>query len=94
MYLNNTNLFAVFCEQPKTGTLRETFFASMLSYQHTLNYPKGGDFIVDEQYVFEVGGRSKTLQQLKDVEQGWVVADNLEVGSERKIPLWLFGFLY
>jgi len=94
LYLNNTNLFVVFCDQPKVGTLRETFFASMVSYHHTLNYPKGGDFIVDEQYVFEVGGRSKTQKQIKDAEQGWVVADNLEVGVERKIPLWLFGFLY
>lgn len=94
LYLDNTNLFSVFCEQPKTGTLRETFFASMLSYQHTLNYPKGGDFIVDEQYVFEIGGRSKTQKQIKDVQQSWIVADNIEVGIERKIPLWLFGFLY
>ncbi len=94
LYLNNTNLFSVFCEQPKTGTLRETFFTSMVSYQHTLNYPKGGDFIVDEQYVFEVGGCSKTQKQIKDAESGWVVADDIEIGVERKIPLWLFGFLY
>ena len=47
LYLDNTNLFAVFCNQPKAGTVRETFFASMLSYHHTLNYPKSGDFLVD-----------------------------------------------
>ena len=37
-----------------------SFLASMLSYHHTLNYPKSGDFLVDEQYVFEIGGKSKT----------------------------------
>lgn len=94
LYLNNTNLFAVFCEQPKAGTLRETFFASMLAYQHTLSYPKSGDFLVDEQYVFEVGGRSKTAQQVKAEAAAWVVADGLEMGAARKIPLWLFGFVY
>lgn len=94
LYLDNTNLFSVFCEQPKAGTLRETFFASMLSYQHRLNYPKGGDFMVDERYVFEVGGKSKSKKQIKDEAAAWVVSDGLEIGVDGKIPLWLFGFLY
>lgn len=94
LYLDNTNLFSVFCDQPNAGTLRETFFASMLSYQHTLNYPKGGDFMVDERYIFEVGGKSKSKKQIKDEDAAWVVADGLEIGVDGKIPLWLFGFLY
>ncbi|PWQ98033.1 AAA family ATPase [Leucothrix pacifica] len=94
LYLDNTNLFSVFCGESKAGTRRETFFASMLSYQHMLNYPKGGDFMVDERYVFEVGGRSKSMRQIKDLENAWVVADNIEIGAQQKIPLWLFGFLY
>ena len=94
LYLDNTNLFSVFCGESKAGTRRETFFASMLSYHHTLNYPKGGDFMVDEKYVFEVGGRSKSKKQIKDLENAWIVSDDLEFGVGRKIPLWLFGFLY
>ena len=78
----------------KPGTKRETFFASMLSYEHTLNYLKSADFIVDEHYTFEVGGRDKNFKQLKDAKAGFVVADGIEVGIDRKIPLWLFGFLY
>ena len=94
LYLDNTNLFSVFCGESKAGTRRETFFASMLSYQHTLNYPKGGDFMVDERYVFEVGGRSKSNKQIKHLDEAWVVSDDLEIGTGKKIPLWLFGFLY
>jgi len=94
LYLANTNLFAVFCNQPKRGTLRETFFASMLAYQHSLHYPKSADFIVDERYVFEIGGQSKGKKQLKDSEQAWRVMDDVEIGVLDKIPLWLFGFLY
>lgn len=94
LYLDNTNLFSVFCGESKIGTRRETFFASMLSYQHTLNYPKGGDFMVDEKYTFEVGGRSKTKKKIKHLDEAWVVSDDIEIGSEKKIPLWLFGFLY
>ena len=94
LYLDNTNLFSVFCGESKAGTRRETFFASMLSYQHTLNYPKGGDFMVDERYIFEVGGRSKSNKQIKHLDEAWIVSDDLEIGTGRKIPLWLFGFLY
>jgi hypothetical protein len=94
LYLDNTNLFGVFCNAPKIGTIRETFFASQLSYQHTLNYPKNGDFIIDEVYTFEVGGRSKNNKQIKDLTHAFIVSDNIEIGAMNKIPLWLFGFLY
>jgi predicted AAA+ superfamily ATPase len=94
LYLDNTNLFSIFCNNPKTGTLRETFFASSVSYEHSINYPKSGDFILDDKYTFEIGGRDKNFKQLKDVKQGYVVADDIEIGVDNKIPLWLFGFLY
>jgi len=94
LYLDNTNLFSIFCDSPKKGTIRETFFASSLSYGHSLNYPKSGDFIVDEKYTFEIGGKDKNFKQIKDVKDGYVVADDIEIGVDDKIPLWLFGFLY
>jgi len=94
LYLDNTNLFSVFCESPKEGTVRETFFASQVSFKHSLNYPKQGDFIVDEKYVFEIGGAGKNNKQIKNIPKGYVVADNVEVGAFNTVPLWLFGFLY
>jgi len=95
LYLDNTNLFNIFCDTPKNGTIRETFFASTLSCTHTLSYPKnGGDFMVDNTYTFEVGGRSKTKKQIRKVEKSFVVSADMEIGVGNKIPLWLFGFLY
>jgi len=94
LYLDNTNLFSIFCNMPKSGTIRETFFASQLSFEHQLSYPKSGDFMVDEQSTFEVGGRGKSKKQIKEVESAYVVSADIEVGSINKIPLWLFGFLY
>ncbi len=94
LYLDNTNLFSIFCDAPKKGTIRETFFASALSFGHSLNYPKSGDFIVDEKYTFEVGGKDKSFKQLKNVKDGYVATDDIEIGVDNKIPLWLFGFLY
>jgi predicted AAA+ superfamily ATPase len=94
MYLDNTNLFSIFCNNSKIGTIRETFFASSVSYNHNINYPKSGDFILDEKYTFEIGGKDKSFKQLKDAEFGYVVADDIEIGIDNKIPLWLFGFIY
>ena len=95
LYLDNTNLFNIFCDTAKDGTIRETFFASALSYTHSLNYPKdGGDFIVDDIYTFEVGGRGKTKKQIKDIDNSFIVSANIEIGANNKIPLWLFGFIY
>ncbi len=95
LYLDNTNLFNIFCDTPKEGTVRETFFASALSYTHSLSYPKnGGDFIIDDTYTFEVGGRSKTKKQIKNVANSFIVSADMEIGANDKIPLWLFGFGY
>jgi len=37
---------------------------------------------------------NKSFKQIKDLENSFVVADDIEVGFGNKIPLWLFGFLY
>jgi len=94
LYLDNTNLLNVFCNTPKIGTIRETFFYSMVSYFHSLDYPKSGDFIIDDIYTIEIGGKGKDFKQLKNVKNGFVVADDIEVGYGDKIPLWLFGFMH
>ncbi len=95
LYLDNTNLFNIFCNTPKEGTIRETFFASALSYRYSLDYPKnGGDFIVDDTFTFEVGGKGKSKKQIGAVDNAFIVSANIEIGITHKIPLWLFGFLY
>ena len=53
-----------------------------------------GDFLVDGKYTFEVGGKGKGFNQIKDVPNSYVVNDDVEIGIGNKIPLWLFGFLY
>lgn len=95
IFLGNTNqLFALNMSHPETGTIRETFFLSMLQNQHKVIAPKNGDFKIDNTYTFEVGGRKKGFNQLKNEKNGYLAIDNVEVGIDRKIPLWLFGFLY
>ncbi len=95
IYLNNNNLsYTLQPERTNKGTVRETFFFHQLSVKHTVKMPPKGDFIVDDKYVFEVGGKSKTRKQIIDLTDAYVVSDNIEYGFKHKIPLWLFGFLY
>ena len=94
IYLNNTNLHYAYCDKSNIGTLREVFIASMLRDEHLVAIPKKGDFYIDGKYTLEVGGKSKKFKQIKDMPNSFVVADDIEIGSGNKIPLWLFGFLY
>lgn len=76
------------------GKVRETFLASMMAQCHEVAYPKNGDLLVDGRYIFEVGGSKKGFNQIKDMPDSFVAADDIEFGYGNKIPLWLFGFLY
>jgi hypothetical protein len=67
---------------------------NQLNLQHKVRYSGVGDFIVNDEYTFEIGGKSKTHKQLSNLENSWIVADNIESSTGGKIPLWLFGFLY
>ena len=94
IYMNNTNLIYAYGDDCKAGTIRETFFANQLKVKHRLNIPKQGDFIVDDKFVFEVGGKNKSFEQIKDISDSYMAADEIEAGSGNKIPLWIFGLLY
>jgi predicted AAA+ superfamily ATPase len=94
IYLNNTNLLFAYCNDAKIGTIRETFFANQVSQIYKLNISKQGDFFVENRYIIEIGGKNKSFKQIKDIENSFVVSDEIEVGFKNKIPLWLFGFLY
>ena len=90
--LDNPSLFKVLCLSSNIGAKRESFFLSMVE-GHSIRYAKKGDYLVDD-YHFEVGGKTKGFNQIKDVEKSYLALDDLEIGDGHKIPLWLFGFLY
>jgi len=94
LYLSNTNLCDALCMESDIGSRREIFFANQLSFAHSIYYVDRGDFLIDERYTVEIGGKNKSFKQIKDMPNSFVVADDLESGFGNKIPLWLFGFLY
>jgi len=95
LYLNNTNIaFALNAGKTDKGTMRETFFLNQTSVNHKITFPKQGDFMLDGEFVFEIGGKNKAQKQISDLEKGFIVSDDLEYPFKNRIPLWMFGFLY
>lgn len=99
IYLANTNIMNII--NADIGNIRETFFFNQLSNYYNIcgkNYgiygSKQGDFICEEKYVFEIGGKNKDFNQIKNIENSYLALDGIETGYKKKIPLWIFGFLY
>lgn len=95
IYLDNTALiYALGRENVEIGTVRETFFYNQVRTVMPIVASSVSDFLVDEKYTFEVGGKKKKQKQLQEVENGYVVKDDIEMGYGNIIPLWMFGMLY
>ena len=95
IYIDNPNLMhAMTKEKVNSGTVREIFFINMLTQQHEIALQKQGDFSVDHHSIFEIGGKNKDFSQIKNIPNAYLALDQIEMGVNKKIPLWLFGFLY
>lgn len=78
-----------------TGGVREDFFVQHVGtcfYLKTGKERRTPDFVVDGK-VFEIGGSSKSMGQITSMENAYLVKEEA-VGSDKEIPLYLFGFLY
>jgi len=94
IFLENSNLAFALKEKPDIGNVRETFVLNqLLNAGLNVSSPVGGDFITDG-LTIEVGGKGKNRSQVKHLENYMIASDDLETGSENKVPVWLFGFLY
>ena len=93
LLFSNTNILYAYADRVgiviDIGVVRETFFASCFD---NIYYSDVGDFLVQE-YVFEVGGKSKSFEQIKDMPNSYLVIDTNFTAHPKKIPLWLFGLM-
>jgi predicted AAA+ superfamily ATPase len=93
LYLENTNLAFALGSNVDIGNLRETFFLNQLTQSHSVTLPVESDFRIDQRWMVEVGGKNKDLPKADSIDH-FIAADEIEVGFGKKIPLWLFGYLY
>lgn len=103
LFMYNTNLMKSISQNIDKGTQRETFFVNQIKsalynkatlIDENILLSGSGDFKILNRYTVEVGGKNKSFKQIGNIENSFVVADDIEVGFGAKIPLWLFGFLY
>ena len=94
IYLDNTNLmYALSGGRVDTGNLRETFFYNQMRVHNEVYGSEVSDFKIGD-CTFEVGWKKKTRLQIADIENGYVVKDDIEYAHKNTIPLWAFGLNY
>ncbi len=95
IYIHNPNMLYALAQTQRIGTIRECFVVNQLSVKHTVEYGKTvGDFRIDGKITIEVGGNDKSFDQIADVPDSYIFADNMEFPVGKKLPLWIAGFTY
>lgn len=90
VYMHNTNLlYAIAPGNTEKQNLRKTFFYHQVGYTQQVEGREQADFLINGTLSFIVGDHDTD-----PVSGSYVAADMIETGRDRKIPLWLFGFLY
>ena len=83
----------------RTGTFLLTSLLTIVSIwlnitTITLSMPY--DYIYEATYLdtFEIGGKNKSMKQIKNISNAYLVKDDIESGTGNIIPLWMFGMMY
>jgi predicted AAA+ superfamily ATPase len=98
VYLDNTNLYGAINfnlgKEIQIGTMRENFMLNQLQ-NAGLNptFSNVGDMKVSG-VILEIGGKNKKIDQIKNIKSSFLVVDDILVGNEKQLPLYMFGFLY
>lgn len=95
IYLGNANYaYALSGEKTDVGNIREAFFLNQVRVRNKVVYCEKTDFKVNDEFYFEIWGKNKTRKQIKDLDNAYLVLDDLEQGWGNKLPLWMFGLSY
>ena len=91
VYMQNTNLcYATSTREMDPQAIAETFFYNALHGKHVVNATdRSAMFIIDGKFYMD----ALATTPYKTGIRYCAIAD-LEQGSQKNIPLWLFGFLY
>ena len=91
VYMQNTNLcYATSTREVQAQAVAETFFYNALHGKHVVNATdRSAMFIVDGKYYMDARATTPSKTGIR-----YCAIADLEQGSQKNIPLWLFGFLY
>lgn len=92
--LENTNIiYGLVGDKSNIGNIRETFFLNQTNVKNDVSSSKKADFVIDD-YTFEIGGKNKGSKQIQNLQNTFLVKDEIEYGFGNVIPLWAFGMNY
>lgn len=95
LYLENSNLMHDLMDhEAAPSDSLETFVLNQLKKDHDIKLTASGDFLVDDQHIFKMYSADRKQKPAKDEGNSYIIADDIEIGSDRRIPVWLLGFLY
>ena len=103
IFLDNTNLANYLSKElgmkNDDGNERELFVLNQLqnASRKVFVSKNKGDFLLETKkgnVILEIGGKNKDFKQISKIENSYLVLDDIEIAEKRKIPLYLFGFLY
>ena len=103
IFLSNPNLYYAISNElwkhnVDVGNIRESFFVSQINGLYPLYSSQIADYSVDlksrKNIEVEIGGKSKSRKQIASINNGYIFRDDVEMGYDNIIPLYLTGFLY
>ncbi|MBO7093842.1 MAG: ATP-binding protein [Spirochaetia bacterium] len=95
LYLENSNLMHDLMDhEAAPSDSLETFVLNQLKKDHDIKLTASGDFLVDDRHTFRMCSGNRKQKRAKDEGNSYIIADDIEIGSGRLIPVWLLGFLY
>jgi len=94
IYLDNPNLtYSLVGDSANIGNIRETFFLNQMRVKFNVLSSEKSDFVINN-YTFEIGGKNKKQNQIEQIQNSFIVKDNIEYGYLNVVPLWAFGLTY
>ena len=95
LYLENSNLMHDLMDhEAAPSDSLETFVLNQLKKDHDIKLTASRDFLVDDRHTFRMCSGNRKQKRAKDEGNSYIIADDIEIGSSRLIPVWLLGFLY
>lgn len=101
VYFEMQNFMGVFFDSVNSEnyiwSIRESFVASLLNKKWKIFYPEKWDIefhYKQKRYIFEIGGKNKTAKQITQIPNAYIIADEVNIGTSKKIPIWLMALLH
>jgi len=99
--IDNSNLIYSINEEVwrwvEVWTVREIFFINQIKKTEKVFYSNIWDYTLSinwEDFIFEIWWKNKNKKQIKNIDNSFLVKDDILFWKNNIIPLWLFWFLY